>query len=122
MTEASSRAILDYAGHLRSLLAFAESCQPPDDIYAIWSNQWVSVLYWFMYHPKTSAKISDGDRAKALSILFKGGGKETLRRLVSRSSLPKRIAFPLVLLAGAGIQFPAKFFFRRVYYPVLSMR
>ena len=61
-TEASSRIIHHLAGHIRSLLAFAASEPVPDDILTIWSNQWLSVLFWFMFHPVSSRKISDADR------------------------------------------------------------
>lgn len=121
-TEASSRIIYDLTGHIRSLLAFAASEPVPDDILTIWSNQWISVLYWFMFHPVTSRKISDSDRKQALDILFSGEGKSQFLKLLSRASRPKRLARPLLLLAAKGIQLPAKAFFRRVYYPMIERR
>lgn len=121
-TESSARLVTHLAQQVRSLVAFATAHSVPADILSIWSNQWLSVLYWFMYHPVSSRKFYDSDRKQALQILFKNNGKKALGHLASRASLPKRIAFPLVRLAATGFQFPAKFFFRRLYYPVLSMR
>ena len=121
-TESSARLVSHLAQQVRSLVAFAAAQAIPADILSIWSNQWLSVLYWFMFHPVSSRKIADSDRKEALAILFKDNGKAAFRRLAVRASLPKRIALPLVFLAAAGIQFPAKFFFRRLYYPLLSIR
>ena len=121
-TEASGRIAIDVARQFRSLTEFAASHNIPADIMTIWSNQWISVLYWFMFHPVTSRKISDADRKSALDILFKDGGRKLFARLTEQASLPKRIALPLILLASAGIQLPAKLFFRQLYYPLLSIR
>ena len=121
-TAASSRIIHDLTGHIRSLLAFAESESVPDDILAIWSNQWISVFFWFMYHPVTSAKISDADRKQALNKLFAGDGRMQFLRLFSHASRPKRLARPLICLAAKGFQLPAKVFFRGVYYPLIERR
>ena len=121
-TEASSRAVHDLTGHIRSLLTFAASEPVPDDILTIWSNQWVSVLYWFMFHPVTSGKVSDADRKRALDNLLSGEGRAQFLDLLSRASRPKRLARPLILLAAKGIQFPAKVFFRRFYYPLIERR
>lgn len=121
-TAASSRIIHDLTGHIRLLLAFAESESVPDDILAIWSNQWISVFFWFMYHPVTSAKISDADRKQALNKLFAGDGRMQFLRLFSHASRPKRLARPLICLAAKGFQLPAKVFFRGVYYPLIERR
>lgn len=121
-TESSSRIVTHIARQARSLLSFATEQQIPADIIKIWSNQWLSTLYWFMFHPVSSRKISDSDRKSALDILFKDGGRKLFVRLTKRASLPKRVALPFVLLAAAGIQLPAKLFFRRFYYPLLSIR
>lgn len=118
-TEASSRIVFDLVRQLRSLLAFVMQNKVSEEILTIWSNQWMAILYWFLFHPITSRKISDSDRKNALSILLEGEGKSSLQSLVSRVSLPRRLAWPLLLLAAKGIQFPAKFFFRQFYYPII---
>ena len=119
-TEASPRIAGDVVRHVRSLLDFAEGREVPSDILAIWANQWISLLYWFLFHPVTSRKIPDRVRREALSVLMADGGNSRLGRFVARASFPKRIAWPLVRLAANGIQFPAKFFFRRLYYPLAA--
>lgn len=121
-TESSPRIVTHIARQVRSLLSFETKQKIPADIKKIWSNQWLSVLYWFMFHPVSSRKISDSDRKSALDILFKDGGRKLFIRLTEQASLPKRIALPLILLASAGFQLPAKLFFRQLYYPLLSIR
>ena len=121
-TEASSRIIHDLAGHIRSLLAFAASEPVPDDILTIWSNQWLSILFWFMFHPVSSGKISDADRKQALDNLLSGEGRTQFLKLLSRASRPKRLARPLILFASKGFQLPAKVFFRKLYYPLIERK
>ena len=122
-TEASARAIYDIAGTvLPHLFELSSREQVPGDILAIWSNQWIAVFYWFMFHPVTSKKIRDDDRRNALNALFAGNGREQFLRLLACASFPKRLARPLILLAAKGILFPAKAYFRLFYYPLIAWR
>ena len=120
-TQASPRLVMDLAHQLVSLLAFTESYPVPEDILVIWSNQWLTILFWFLFHPVSSRKVPDGERRKALSFLLAESGP-AVRRAFARASRPKRLALPLVQLAAAGWQFPAKFYFRRIYYPLAARR
>ena len=121
-TEASARISADVAANLRSLLAFVETHDVPGDILSIWTNQWFALLCWFLFHPVTSQKVSDADRKKALKSLMADGGREILKRLAPRMSRPRKLAFPLVLLAARGFVLPAKLFFRKLYYPLIELR
>ena len=121
-TETSPRIVLDLARQFRSFATFAKGHDIPGDVFSIWSNQWVSVLFWFMFHPVTSRKISDGDRKKAMDLVFSGEGKQQFLRILSHASRPKRLAYPLILLASKGIQLPAKVFFRKLYYPLIERK
>jgi len=121
-TEASPRILFDLVVQIRSLLDFVFSRPVPPDLLAVWANQWMANLYWFLFHPVTSRKIPDSDRRQALRRLFAPPGGEQLRRLAARASLPRRLAFPLLRLAALGVQFPAKLFFRRLYYPLVARR
>ena len=121
-TTASSRLILDFARQLNSLMEFAEANVIPDDILTIWSNQWISMLYWRLYHPITSLHNTNEDRRQVFAILFAGSGKQRLQRFVARTTFPKRLAWPLILLAAKGCHFPAKLFFRKIYYPLIQRR
>ena len=121
-TEASSRAVLHLAEHFNSLASFAAENSPPQDILSIWSNQWLSVLFWFLYHPVTSRKVSDKDRSEAICALFKNSGRERFLVIASHASRPKRIAAKFLLLAARGWILPAKIFFRWLYYPLVMHR
>ena len=121
-TESSPRAALHLAAHFRSLVAFALSGDVPADILRIWSNQWLAVLFWFLWHPVTSGKLSNGDRREALRSILRNGGARNFFRTIALATAPKKTALPAVLLAAAGWQFPAKMFFRRVYYPLVLGR
>lgn len=119
-TEASGRILLHLAQQFVALSDFVSAHTIPADILNIWSNQWISILFWFLFHPVTSRKSSDTDRQKAFEILLKDDRKKAFLRHVTHSSLPKRMATPLIFLAAKGWQLPAKLFFRYLYYPMLN--
>lgn len=122
-TEASARIIYNIVEIvLPSLFELASEIPVPEDILAIWSNQWVSTFFWFMFHPVSSRKITDEDRRKALNILFSGNGRQRFMYHLSFVSWPKRLARPLILLAAKGFQLPAKLYFRRFYYPMIERK
>ena len=121
-TEASSRIIHHLVRNLRSVMAFAETRAVPRDIAAVWASQWLSMLYWFLYHPVSSAKIQDEDRRRTLAALFADGGRKSFLRFARLAPLSKRVALPFLFLSALGWQMPGKLFFRRVYYPLVSRR
>ncbi len=121
-TEASPRIVHDLARQFCSLASFAGDRDIPGDVLSIWSNQWISVLFWFMFHPVTSRKISDGDRKAALNLILSGDGKRHFSRILSNASRAKRLARPLIILAAKGIQFPAKMYLRGFYYPMIERK
>ena len=121
-TQASPRLIHDLAHQMVSLVTFAADHDIPEDIMRIWSNQWLAVFFWFMFHPVSSRKLSNADRREALGVLFADGGRARFEKIAARASFPRRLASPLVFLAAAGWQFPAKFYFRQLYYPLTERR
>lgn len=121
-TESSSVLVFDQAQQLRSLLEFVEGQKIPGDLLQIWSNQWLASLFWFLFHPVSSGKISNADRKKALSILLAPPGAERLRKLAARASRPKRMAIPLLQLAAKGLVLPSQLYFRLLYYPLNELR
>lgn len=121
-TEVSARIAFDIVRQFNSLLEFVGKNIVPADILSIWSNQWIAILYWFLFHPVTSGKLTDAERQRALTELFAGDCGSKFKRLSSHATLPKRVAAPLLKLAAAGWQFPAKFYFRRLYYPLIERR
>ena len=121
-TEKSSRLLFDLARQVRSLLDFASRNEIPEDLRRIWSEQWISTFYWFMFHPVSSRKFTNADRREALKILFAGPGLEQFSHLAARASRPKKLALPLLRLAAGGLVWPAKMFFQMLYYPLSSLR
>ena len=121
-TEHSSRLVFDLMQQVRSLLDFAANTAIPGDLLDIWSNQWLAVLCWFLFHPVTSRKISNRDRRQALSDLLAPPGADQLRALARRASAPKRAALPLLSLAAKGIVWPAKLYFQLLYFPLSERR
>jgi len=119
-SESSSRIIYDISANLKSLLEFVRRNEIPDDVLAIFAHQWIALLYWFLYHPVSSAKIADTDRTAALKQLFAEG--DDLRKLVKRLTRSRKLLFPLVALSAKGACWPARFVFRRIYYPLLTLR
>ena len=118
-TETSSRILFDLVRQFRSLASFAADHEVSGNVMAIWSNQWVSVLFWFMFHPVTSRKVSDPERVRALRELFEGEGKARFLRILSHASRPKRLAKPLILLAANGHPLPARLFFQELYFRLI---
>ena len=121
-TEGSPRILFDLVKQIRSLLDFSCRTPLPEDLLRIWGNQWISTLLWFMFHPVTSRKVSNSQRKEACAELFSGKAPETFRRLTARTTLPKRLAVPLLRLAAAGIVWPANVYFRLFYYPLIEFR
>lgn len=117
--EASPRVALDTARQIRSLTTFAASHIIPDDIMRIWANQWMGILFWFLFHPNSSSKVPDNVRRRALWLLLENKGKDDFIHLSKHGSLSRRIAIPLVFMAAKDVQWPAKFYFRALYYPIL---
>ena len=122
MTQTSPRLVVDMAQQVLSLISFVKNHDIPEDILKIWSNQWLSVFFWLMFHPVSSRKIPDADRKRALNTILAGDGKKMFKQMVARASMPKRLSWPLVLMAAKGFQFPAKVYFRQLYYPLVARR
>lgn len=121
-TENSPRVAGDVARQFRSLTDFAANSSAPADIMRIWANQWLSLLYWFLFHPVTSRKIPNHARSCALAVLFEGNGKAHFASLAALANAPKHIASHLVTLAASGWQYPAQLFFKKIYYPLVEHR
>ena len=121
-TEKSFRLLYDLADQTRSLFSFATATPIPDDVLSVWSNQWISFLYLFLFYPTPSSAYSTAEIKQALKILFAGDGLSHFMQVLSHASRMKRMTKPLILLAAKGWLFPAVFFFHRIYYPMSTWR
>ena len=121
-TGKSVKSVHHAADHFLTSMSFvAEHGEMPADVKKIWSDNAMTLLCWFMYHPRSSAKIPDADRKAAMRAVLSHG----IWRFVSfalMAKTPKKLAILPMLLTAAGWQFPAKFFFRRLYYPLAERR
>ena len=120
-THKSSRLVFDFVCGLQSFLEFVSHNSIPDDIQAIWSNQWLCVLFYFLFHP-ISNHIADVDRKEILQRFFEKEYSALFRKFVFHASIPRRMAFPFLWLATKGFQLPAKLFFGKLYYPFVERR
>jgi len=120
-TEKSTRSVHHAADHFRTAMEFAATHAMPTDVKRIWSDNAMTNLCWFMFHPKSSAKIPDADRKAAMRTVLRGGVLRFVR-FASHASIPKRMAILPMLLSAAGWHFPAKFYFRRLYFPLAERR
>ena len=121
----NSRLMHDMADQARSLFTFAAATPIPDDVLSIWSNQWISMLYLFLFYPANtthSAADSKIELKKALNILFAEDGLSHFMYVLSHASRMKQLTKPMILLAAKGWLSPALFFFHRIYYPVSNRR
>jgi len=109
------RANSDTMRQIRSLLAFAASRDVPDDIRAIWADQWVALAYVQLFFPGFARRLDDAARKRSLAVLLDGDGKKMFVRAAAEAARPKRIALPFFLLAAKGWTAPAKLFFRAYY-------
>ncbi len=117
ITTASSleRVNTDTIRQFRALLQFVSENDIPNDILSIWCNQWVALIYVQLFYPGFAKRVSDESRRRSLAVLAEDGGLSAFRRAASRTSLPKRVAFPVFALAVKGWTAPAKLFFRAYY-------
>lgn len=120
-TEKSTRSVRHAADHFRTSMEFAATHAMPKDVRRIWSDNAATNLCWFMFHPGSSAKIPDADRKAAMRTVLRGGVMRFVR-FAWRASLPKRMAILPMLLVAIGWQFPAKFYFRKLYFPLAERR
>ena len=120
-TEKSTRSVYHAADHFRTSMAFVASHEMPKDVKRIWSDNAMTTLCWFMYHPRSSAKIPNADRKAAMRTVLRDGVMRFIR-FAGHASLPKRLAILPMILTAAGWQFPAKFYFRKLYFPLAERR
>jgi glycosyltransferase involved in cell wall biosynthesis len=123
-TKASTKNFFAFAHHFHSLIAFIQAHPVPNDILAIWSNQWLSLFYSLIFYPAEthSFRLNNNERKQILKIFFNQEYKKLFWKFLFMSSFPKRLALPFVWLASKGLQTPAKLFFRMIYYPLADRK
>ena len=122
-TGSNPQLLMDLPVVLWSLLEFFHDHEYPAAAKKTWQNHWLSLFYWYFFHPQYQARFSKKVRREALQLMFKGDRARRYRKFAAGASFPKRPATPLALLAGRyGIVFPARFYFKFIYYPLIQWR
>lgn len=113
---------LDVPRQLRDGIAFAMDHWEPQEFWRVWANIWITFLYWILFHPVASRKLSDQTRRAALQILLGKENAKAFRRFLTLVSWPKRLAFPWLKLGALGFLLPSKLYFRWFFYPLSYWR
>lgn len=120
----SPKLLLDFSQIVSLQFDFHDTHEIPEDILHVWRNQWVSMIYWYFFHPQYVAKFPQDVRAKALENLLGTDAKlERFRRIAAHTSLPKRIAAPLVERAARKGDFrAADLYFKFLFFPLANLK
>ena len=123
-TACSVKLLHDVARVTRMRIEFFFSRELPEGVKQVWSNQYLSLLFWYFFHPAYSRRFSREVRLRGLEfVLGTPGSADSFRRLAAWATFPKRAAIPLILSAVRhGVWFPAECYFRFVYYPLVRYR
>ncbi len=80
------------------------------------------MIYWYFFNPQYVAKFPPDVREKALdNIMGDDAQWKRFRRIAERTSLPKRIAIPLVERAAKKHDFRlADAYFKFFYFPLVK--
>ena len=82
------------------------------------------MIYWYFFNPQYVKKFPQEVREKAMDNLLGSDAKrERFRRIASHTSLPKRLAVPLVERAARKHDFRwADSYFKFLYFPLVNLR
>ncbi len=119
----SPKLLMDFSKVVNLQFNFHDTHDIPEDVLNVWRNQWVSMIYWYFFHPQYVPKFDREVREKALDNVMGDDAKwERFRRIAERTSLPKRIAIPLVERAAKKHSFRlADAYFKYFYFPLVRL-
>ena len=119
----STKLLMDLAKVVTLQFDFQDTHEIPEAVLQVWQNQWVSMVYWYFFHPQYARRFSPEVRTAALDLLMGDEAKwQRFHQVASRTSLPKRIALPLVKRAALKHDFRwADRFFGLFYFPFIKL-
>ena len=119
----SPKLLTDFSKIVNLQFDFHDTHDIPEDVLNVWRNQWVSMIYWYFFNPQYVAKFDPDVRIKALDNIMGDESKwERFRKIAEHTSLPKRLAIPLVERAAKKHAFGwADAYFRFFYFPIVRM-
>lgn len=109
---------------IRSLLLFHATNRFDAALSRAWARIVLSLFFYYFFSPWRTARIVSADWTPCIRNVLRGRGRVDFLRLVRFAGLPKKIAAPFVLLCGLSpaLDWPAKAFFRNLYYPLVMRR
>jgi glycosyltransferase involved in cell wall biosynthesis len=119
----SPKLLVDFSKIVNIQFDFHDTHNIPEDVLNVWRNQWVSMIYWYFFNPQYVVKFERDVRIKALDNVMGNESKwERFRKIAEHTSLPKRLAIPLVERAAKKHAFRwADAYFRFFYFPLVRM-
>ena len=119
----SPKLLLDFSQIVNLQFDFHDTHDIPEDILNVWRNQWISMIYWYFFHPLYVKKFERDVRIKALDNIMGDEHKwERFFKIAKQTSLPKRLAIPLVKRAAMKHDFHlADAYFRFFYFPLVKI-
>ncbi len=121
-TTPGPKSIHDMAVVLNALADFYFEHEFPEAVARTWASNWLSVFFWYFFLPMYDDKYPEKDRRAAFMAIFDRQGAR-FKELVRFAPRRKRLPTPLLLLAWKhGVEWPMKWFFRGVYYPLIEYR
>ena len=116
------QSIHDIAAALDALFDFWFSHDASGELRRVWASHWLSVFFWYFYHPQYIVKFPEKDRREAFFEFFNRQGHRC-REVARHAPRAKRLATPLLLLAWTtGWEYPVRCYFRYLYYPLIALK
>ncbi len=92
-------------------------------VQGFWANHALNSFFWYFFNPLHDNRFSAREKKIILrEFLREPAMRRELPLLFRRASLLKRVSGILLLLTRAGWDGPARLFFRRIYYPLISRK
>ena len=119
----SPKILYSVAVILVSLMRFYEKLELPADVRRFVENDVMSIFCWYMTNDIYKNRFTDADRKDAIWIATSRDDRARFRRTLRSVSILKRIGLHLLLL-GSRLRwfFPAKAYFRWIYYPLTQLK
>ena len=113
-----------YAEVIRYLFLFFAEHPFSDALARAWARRYLSlffaIFFWGKHYPAGPNGFSAVERTACLRRILEKGGRFAFLKLAFHGGMLKRLAVPFVLLCGVNpiLDWPARTFFRMVYYPL----
>ena len=113
-----------YAEVIHYLLLFFAEHSFSKPLARAWARRYLSfffaIFFWGKHYPAGPNGFSAAERTACLRRILEKGGRHAFLKLSFHGGMLKRMAVPFVLLCGVNpiLDWPARMFFRTVYYPL----